>query len=354
MRTYCMLQAPASIVPYEDETLAEVLVTWEAGINVYGNATFSLSTVENCPGLPVISITTFDGVEGDPIAFYDGTNIKFNIGCEGSPCNWWAGASGVPRPPGWLSYEGILVHEMGHSLGAGHTGDEDWSYDTGVHNYPTMAPGPRDADNYDTVRAETLAQDDRGVHQWITTPMSWWDIFSTNPSWEMPYPGDWGGIGSGGARSTAHWLDGYYSLRVTSNNGVLQTAVYDPFRDGATYQLSPGMFQSVTLVARAWHREHSGESGAVLPAFQYSRLRYVSYNKMDGAQQPLDNFSAWQQRSSPCYSTTAWQYCDMASAFALSPTLGAYNVVAFRVRFTVPAGTYITYLDRTGAWAHAT
>jgi hypothetical protein len=338
---YCFESVPPNISGYEGSSFALAEYQWERSQrDVYGALAFDLELVSCGPG--VIRIKTFyedSGVVGSYGGSFIGFNTKFSF---------WPTGDG--KPPGYYSYVGILVHEMGHSVGAEHTGNQDWSYDTGGGQSPSMASGTGPPDS---VWQESLAQDDRGTSQWIITLADWYPIFSTNPSWEGPYPGDWGAWGSGGTRSTLHYLDGSYSLRVTSGNGVSTTSVYDPFFD-VGQGVVPGMAAGVTLYARTRHREHTGEVGKVQVCYAYSEMKYhSSSSKVYGGDLYDEDLSGWF--CTTCSSTTSWTLCDSTRSFVLVSQFNEWNnTVVWRVRFMGAGTGTTTYLERTGAWADVT
>ncbi len=202
----------------------------------------------------------------DAVASTGSSTITFDLGRQ-----WWNGNGS--RSSGEYSYEGILVHEMGHTVGMGHSGGFRWSDDG-------AAPSMQDCvASGGSVGYQTIERDDWshaaniGGHASGKTP-----FLNANPGFE---------------RGTSHWgtsstsltnsakRTGAYGVRLNRAGAFVWIGTsYDPWDlDSNDSQVRVSrMSLNVSFRIRADHRHTSpSTTGGVQLRWNRRSLRYDEY-----------------------------------------------------------------------------
>jgi hypothetical protein len=221
---------------------------------------------------------------------------------------------------------GVLVHELGHSLGIWHSGDDDWSFDGET---PTMVAATSASLSKD---AETISQDDRGSAQWVDfINLGIGRFFSDDPSFEGTFPGNWGRIEPTNLSVSNAPLNGDHSLLIESDwAGVFITSVLDPWKENTDpLHAMPGMDPGGDGRHRiqAYTKFHETATGDDIEAgYQYA---YIPYDPAGAKVGAVGNFSSYV--TVVCEGQAGgWEACKKAKVFDLDADPTTEGTVAFR------------------------
>lgn len=197
--------------------------------------------------------------------------------------SWWDGIG--QRGTNEYSYEGVLVHEIGHTLGLGHVGDSRWTYDG---NYvPTMMSCGSEADS---AVMDSLQQHGWGSASYLAWgPTSSDSIWSANAGFESDFM-HWARSSTSQITVGSAYADsGNRGVRMTNNgNWLYITHVYDPYKLTSDPPIEPDPFHQVIssmddsnaeLRVRTRYRHASGSTTGGVKV-QYDTW-YLSYDDSD-------------------------------------------------------------------------
>lgn len=259
------------------------------------------------------------------------TAISFNTDYDWSP----QGAT-VTEP----SFEGVLAHEIGHTLGLGHSGQTLWS-DENQRTTMVASSSPANTDLQETItRDEWAGAANVAGHASNKIP-----FLTPNPGFE---------------RNLSHWaIDGAVSVgsayartgsrgvRLSSNSFVWAGSSYDPWvvadgtQSGANH-MSTGI---VPFTIRADVRHPVTTTGGV--QLRWNR-RYLNYGPANGKVDGHTTVGAWQGQEfiQPVCdpSGTSWLSCGRGFSRQFNSTTDAWMI---RVLALSTSGGYV-YIDRFG------
>jgi hypothetical protein len=340
--SYCIESTPNDVTDTQARVLLDrAIAHWELTGGLDGNPAVNLSHDNPCDysGSDAtdvrIQVTTSLGA----IARADDERIRFD---DGIP--FWDGLG--TRQSSEYAYEGILAHEMGHTMGAGHTGQGDWTFDGG--GLPTMA---QCGTPLQTAWLDTLQQDDYGVAVNIGTHATGKTPFwNSNPGFERELK-HWARSTSAITASSTYKETGTYGVRIPAANGYLYiTSVYDPYHPDAPSQyLLTNMTDEPTHHVRTDYRHStSATGGGVILQYEWWYLQYNAISPACKAEQtPTSTTSSGTTTLLTCGDRgTSWSFCDGSVDIDNSSTNDA---TVFRARLKSSSTSHL-YLDRAGAY----
>ena len=221
-----------------------------------------------------------------------------------SDYDWWDGVGSMPA--GHVSYEGVLVHELGHGFGLGHSGDNNWTYDGS--NEPAMADCGSNSETRTTW--ESVQQDDWGsaVHIGGGWPYFW----SANPGIEAGQA-DWGKSGTVTFGSQSYVFSGSKSVRIRHNgNYAYETQVLDP-NIGQGNGLHPHhdagtSADPIRAYGRAWYITPYS-TGELWIGQNKATLTYEADGCKSSSNSDPSGFTGYSIVAK-CYKSTAWTVCS--------------------------------------------
>ena len=258
--------------------------------------------------------------------------------------DWWDGTGS--QGSDW-EYEGVLVHEMGHTFGIHHAGDSNWTYDGGY--LPTMTECVNGA--ADTAILDTIQQDEWGGAAYVRGgARRYWNA---NPGFEKDFS-HWA-HSSGTSTGSSYAITGSRGVRIPSSGKyVYMTSVYDPwateFSTSPPNQIQiPGMdITSPTLHVFGFYRHYSSSTTGGVDA-QYRRrfLRYDGTMCKRNAFIKNTGWSAVTNMTPTCADPgTSWSSCNRTIAIDNSETNDATVFRAY-IRSTSSSTLYV---DKVGAY----
>lgn len=237
--------------------LTDALNAWMAAAGVDGYPALALTQDIPCKSSTDVRVRrmALDGL----YASASDKHINFN-----TEYNWWDGTG--TRPTGHPSFLGVLVHEIGHTVGADHAGGKKWSDDGDA---PSMQQA---ATPEETVAWQDISRDDWAHAVNIAAHATSKPAFVTaNPGFEHGLD-HWGTSGSVATSSTYAHTGGRGARLATAASFVYTGAVYDPWRlIGGSQSQSPKMLSSVIFTARADYR-HTATATTGGPVMRYNTI----------------------------------------------------------------------------------
>ncbi len=282
-------------------------------VRVRSEASFGVVAEVNAPGNTTITF-------GDEYAFWDGI---------GSRSSWE------------FSYEGVLVHEMGHTMGIGHSGSGSWTYDGGALPSMTQCGNATDSQWLDT-----LQQDDWGVAVNIggraTGKTPFWNA---NPGFERG-TSYWYRSSSGITANSAYKNTGGLGVRIPAINGYLfMTSVYDPYHPIENpvdnMDLTP-----VLHVRSDYRHKYTSTTGGIWVQYNWRYLRYDGTTCKSVTTPTHTGWSGVTTALSCGDRGTTWSSCDGSVSINSSTTNDA---TVFRA-YVKSRSSFHVYIDRTGAY----
>ena len=252
-----------------------------------------------------------------------------------------------------LSLYGVFMHEMGHSVGAAHAGNEDWTFDSPSDRWPTIAEGTN-AEQSDY--GETLSQDDRGIIQWLGQEL-WANgrFYSDDPSFEGLFPGSYARHKpSSVLHNDGTFNNGDFSVKLLAvDAGLYITSVFDPWKSDVTpAQEHAGRDPQGNGKHRlqAYTRFKETPNGdEVEIGYQYAYVPWDPDKQKGGGSKlvgVLQNFSSYTTKV--CLGASGgWESCHKALLVDLDLLPITQGNVAFRAR--VRAEDPAVRVDRFGA-----
>lgn len=348
--SYCIAEHPAEIsLANARNRLNDALEAWESAGGIDGSPTLDLSQDIPCNAgtdVRVVAGNLTGGTYavtqagGDEIEFDNDNVISQQL------YGWWDGIG--TRGAGEPSYEGVLVHEIGHTFSGGHAGTADWS---GDNHYPSMA------------QTASFAQ----TPGWESIEMNEWALAvnisahaTSKPTYITPNPGfeegfDHFGHGSAASVGSAYANTGDLGARLLSGSGsyIWTTAIFDPWNLNNGNQTEAG-HMNVDTVLHTIRSDYRHTAGSTTGAIEFRRntrnFRYDPANtKTAAAANP--RFTAWTGQidvGSECPDQgTSWNGCSRSFNDVYDTTNDASwtNVL---VRSTSSATVYIDRFGMTG------
>jgi len=288
-----------------------------------------LSLEEDCSPTPDVVIKSA-AVPGAGIASYSSGVIKMDSNEQ------WTLENPTPAPK--YSYEGVVMHELGHALGYGHSGDNRWNVQGDTDNSaddPTMVGlvgGLSEVlitpEKDDAARVPWSEDDDKG-EWWTYSPgfedgFRWWDSGDATIS-NIAYSG-----------SDSAYLNAYHEV-------VKGQHLYDPWNadcDGvqSCTTLYSGMSNTPRPRFFVKYRDDGNTTGGIQIR---SRLRYYDYDTTR-SHKPYQGRSDWSMLVSHtvCNQSSGgvWKTCSYVVSSSYVNTLGPYksydeNAVAIKMYF---------------------
>lgn len=368
----CTEDAPAGQDPEDVEDAIEAIDNeWEAIPEVASSVSaIHIVVRSDCNTSHDVEVV-FEVIEKGCCATYTGSKIRFHTGLDsqnnpvlwcldpGQPCN-----TSVER-----SFRGVLLHEMGHALGAGHSGTCLWNYGKpnchvdGADNFTTMLAAPTIPQSY---KQASLEKDDKSLVPWMETGglQKWW---SRDPGFEAGHLGAWYTKGNVSI-TTDHERTGDYAVLLTPQaNGNMSWmrihTVYDPWNTGGDHKPDAAVYSGMTSTPRpdisTWYRENGNKGGGVRLHYRYRYLDYDTTVAKQAPDTPTALLGPWQISITPLatcnYSNSAWAPDPCVASIPTAITLQAdrefndraNNALLLRARFTSQTENALR-LDETG------
>lgn len=317
--TYCVTSAPTGVTVAEARTLlTNAIAQWHGPAGLATNQALTLTHHNPCQTGTVVTISAANrGTSAAAAVTSYASPTSATISLEfNSAYSWWNGSG--TRPSAAMSYQGVLTHEMGHTIGMGHSGGPKWSMDNVM---PTMVDSGTPAVTPDMT---TIQRDDASMAAFLPTATP--RYFTPNAGFEDDWA-HWGRT-AGTAVSSSYAYTGSRGIRVNVPNDYVYTSVlYDPYRGSSAGTLAPNMTTAVTYWGRAYFRNPTCcQSRGFDMKYQYRYLKYDS-----GIQKSVADGSAtwttWSAltnaggcgASSPS-GATGWGYCSGSVSLSNSTT----------------------------------
>lgn len=263
--------------------------------------------------------------------------------------------TGSGSPTGLWDLRGILLHEMGHMYGMGHSGRGAWTWDT--TSTPTMGSQAK----FNTSYGRSLQQDDWSIASAIGGGAQ--RFWSANAGFEA-VSGDfarfWG-------RSSTTQVDLLYlgnrmsgdrSIDIDSKgHNAYITTTYDPWTGPtAGFAVANDMDDTPTLTAFTYYKEidinnPSGYSGGVRLRMKWNAMHYDAEENKGSEPHGWQGWSGYTTLKTCNSSPGTWRTCSGSANFVISSVYNSPtsdNAIAFRAYFESRSNGFI-YMDRTGA-----
>ncbi len=334
----CVESSPDDVeIPQARVLLDRVIVHWEATGGLDGNPAVDLTHDKPCKPETDVRVKkeasstriarTGTGNRAiffnDSLAFWDGIDLR--------------GASEY-------SYEGVLAHEIGHTLGISHTGDGAWTFDGGA--LPTMT---QCGSAEDTEWMDTLQQDDWGAavnigtHSTSKTP-----FWSANPGFERG-TSYWYRNSSSITTSSSYANTGALGLRIPAIDGYAYiTSVYDPWHP-INFNVDTMSTDPDLHVRTDFRHNLSSTTGGVAVQYDWWYLEYEQSAFYDCKTDAPSSFGVHSGLTTALLCGdhgTAWYTCDGSVSVENSTDDDA---TVFRA-FIKSKSSFHLYVDRAGAY----
>lgn len=266
--TYCVSSAPTGVTLDEARALlTNAIAVWHGPAGLTTGQALTLTHHNPCQAGTVVTISAGSIASGAAAETSYSTPTSATISMRfNTAYSWWNGSG--TRPSAAMSYQGVLTHEMGHTIGMGHSGGPKWSMD-GV--MPTMVDSGTPAVTPDMT---SIQRDDASMAAFLpgATPR----YFTPNAGFED----DWANWGrsAGTVVGSSYAYTGSRGIRVNVPNDYVYTSVlYDPYRGSSSGTIAPNMTTSVTYWGRAYFRNPTCcTTRGFRMKYQYRYLNYDS------------------------------------------------------------------------------
>lgn len=334
--SYCVESSPPNVSTAQAVVLLDKAIAhWEVAGGLNGTPAVDPSRDEPCQAGTDVVLRSGTPSAGS-LAEASNDDIVFS-----STASWWDGV-GSRQTNEW-AHEGIAVHEMGHTMGMGHAGDGNWTYDGGA--IPSMAQcgSPAEVEYLDSIQ-----QDDWGnaVNVGMRATGNSTEFWNANPGFEKGLT-HWARSSSGITASSTYKHTGALGVRIPANNGWLcMTSVYDPYHPISNpvdnMDLTPRIH-----VKTDYRHQFTSTTGGVKVQYRWAYLNYdTAANCRRNADPDPQPFSGVITLLSCGDKGTAWSVRDGSVTIANSVTNPATIFRAY-VRST---SSFRVYIDRTGAY----
>ncbi len=251
---YCIEDAPPGVTLSQARSAfdSDIMPAWEAVPGPDQGNVLNLSRITDCDDEHDITIVTANLADG-VFATTSPTQIKFNTDFM------WSTAANPSDDD--ISFQGIAMHEVGHTLNYGHSGNFWWNVEgnQGGSFDPTMdaVVGSKSTEDW-----ATLEKDDEARVPWSEGDGvgDWW---SYSPGFEDGW-GWWITSGSVSLSSTTY-SGSKSALLGNSGDVVKQRIIYDPIKAGcgSCPVVYPGM--DLTPTPRLWtaYRDNGNQAGGI-------------------------------------------------------------------------------------------
>jgi hypothetical protein len=338
----CIDTAPPGMFPSTARArLNDAIATWETTGGIDGVPGVDFTHDNPCRSGTDIRVTTASQ-PGGVYATASTTQIRFdNDGdLDGTSYSWWTGIGS--RPAHWPSFEGVLVHEMGHTVGIGHSGNALWSDDGSPPSMNTCGSPTN------TVAWETIERDDWGSAVNIGALATNKPTFlNANPGFERS-SSHWQWSGSVAVAGAYAKSSAYGARMATSGSFMWAGASYDAYTlSNNSIVAATNMDQgTVTLTLTSYVRDAFVDTTGGL-RLKYNQ-RIVDYPGGDNCKASGAVAGSWagQVTTTPdCFPSTFWSLCSRNIQLSFNATNAPARMI--RPLFQSTASGAI-YLDRTG------
>jgi len=334
---YCVSQAPNGVSITQAKTALEnvVIPTWDGVPGVDQSSVFNLDLLTACSGQD-IEITKGDLAQST-WASTSSTKIKFN-----TDHNWTTSSNPGPTE---ASYTGVLMHEVGHTLNYGHSGNYWWNVDgnQGTIRDPTMDSV---VSLQNTKYQATLENADVSLVPWSEGDSigDWWNY---SPGFEDGF-GPWETGGSASISTVSY--SGSKSVLLNSFGSVVkQRVMYDGIKSGCQTCPTnyPGM--EITPEPRLYtkYRDSGNTSGGIQLRYKW---RTYDYNT-SAISKTFEGRESWSPIESPVIcnaSNQDWKSCFFTiNSLPILSVAGDDNAIAMKIYFRSKANSPIR-VDKTG------
>jgi hypothetical protein len=252
---------------------------------------------------------------------------------------FWAPSLGGSRGNRY-SLRGTLIHEMGHSFGLGHAGNQAWNVKGAATESSVPSVTELNTPDRSEYRHDVEADDESGV-LWVENAMGkdWWN---PNAGFEAGGGCDhWTVHGTADCRSASAWMGSWHGFMPSKNDYFRISQLYDPWKGKATTLPSDGMVDDPAIVLRTHYYDSGNETGGV--RIKYTMKQDFDYPTKETKNAPT-NSGTWDDTQSlnTCNkSNQTWKLCkgtiypdqDLAYDPNDAPYDVSNNALAVRVTF---------------------